>query len=256
MPDWNRTYYSKLQRDFAAIAQQDSERLSDVAAGRVAPGLDDLKIGAGREVKASVMFFDIRGFTARTGHADSAGLKRTLSMLNLVIPTMMQVVYDHGGYVEKNTGDGIMALFGVGKEFAESANASIDAALTCFTVLQNIVNPHLETLGIEKVEARIGIDAGTLLLARIGMHSGSAVHQRNFLTAIGPAANIASKLQGKAGTNDIWVGNLVKTSAYQWRQDSFVRKDEQDREWTWVQAGTGLRYFYWSYNAYRSVPQS
>ncbi|WP_221028912.1 adenylate/guanylate cyclase domain-containing protein [Actomonas aquatica] len=237
-----------------SFATQGAERLENVSGGRVAPALDDLTIGTGREVKAAISFFDIRGFTKRTSVSDSDGLKRTLFMLNLVIPTMMQIVYDHGGYIEKNTGDGIMAVFGVGKEFNESSNFALDAAVVSFYALKNWVNPILQHAGIPDVEARIGIDAGTLLLSRIGMASGSAAHQRNFLTAIGPAANIASKLQGKAGTNEIWVSALIKSNAHDWRQAFFKRKDEGDTEWTWVHKGTNNRYTYWHYNATRSAP--
>ena len=115
-------------------------------------------------------------------------------MLDCVIPMVMQVIHDHDGYVEKNTGDGVMAVFGV-DEADQGANAALDAALTIFYVQKVLVNPYLAGLGIPPVAARIGIDLGPLLLARIGVASGTARQQRNFLTAVGPAAKCGLQVQ-------------------------------------------------------------
>jgi adenylate cyclase len=256
MPEWNRDYYQQLQDRFQELAQSLQAPIEDVATGRVAPALDDIAIGSGRRLRGAALYFDIRGFTKRTVSSDPTELRRTLIMLDCVIPTVMQVVYDHGGYIEKNTGDGIMALVGLGEPDAVAANSAIDIAVTTFCVLANILNPALQRAQIAPVEARIGIDLGPMLIARIGTHTGSSAHQRNFLTAVGPSANIACKLQAKAGTNQIWVGDLVKTNAHQSRQQHFVRKDEADLEWIWIYQGTTNRYHYWHYNAYRANPNA
>jgi len=54
---------------------------------------------------------------------------------------------------------------------------------------------------------------GPLLLARIGMPKGSAAHDRSFLTAVGPAANLASKLQDFASAGQIYTDHLVQQNA-------------------------------------------
>src|SRR5690606_26617997 len=144
-------------------------------------------------------------------------------MLNCVIPMLMSVVYDHDGYVEKNTGDGFMAIIGADASDSkeDAANKALDVATISFYVLQNVINPFLIHNGIEEVRARIGIDLGQLIIGRVGLHTGSAKHERNFLVAVGPTANIASKIQGKAGTDEIWVGDLVKQHARDDRQKFF-----------------------------------
>jgi adenylate cyclase len=252
MPDWNVEYKQKLVTRFDELARSLRAPLSDVTLGRVVPSLDDIAIGSARNLSAAALFFDIRGFTLRTSSPEHEDLKRTLIMLDYVVPTVMQIVFDHGGYVEKNTGDGIMALMGIGEERAVAANRAIDVAVTTFHTLKHIVNPALTRANIQPVDARIGIDLGNLLIARIGTPTGSSAHPRNFLTAVGPAANIASKLQGKAGTNEIWVGNSVKQLAHDWRQSLFIRKDALDQDWPWIIQGTTERYAYWHYSAVRS----
>jgi class 3 adenylate cyclase len=179
-------------------------------------------------------------------------LKRTLLMLDCVIPMVMHVIHDHNGYVEKNTGDGVMGIIGAdGTEF-EAANDSLDAAVTIFYVLTNFINPFLMRIGIAPVHARIGIDLGKLLLARIGVQTGAARHPRNFLTAVGPAANIANRLQRLAGTDEIWVGDLVRQYARADRLQAFVAATPPD--WTWIYEGTTDVYWAWRFTEVRQGP--
>ncbi len=256
MPEWNKEYVEKLRSRFQALAESIDESTKKITEGRVAPALDDIPIGGARYLRGAALYFDIRGFTKRTRSPELTDLRGTLVMLNAVIPTIMSIIYDLGGYVEKNTGDGVMALCGLGEDDKVSANLALDVAVISFYALEHIVNPALVRAGYASVEARIGIDVGNMLIARIGTHSGSSAHQRNFLTAVGPAANIACKLQGKAGTNEIWVGNLVKNQAHDWRQKFFEVKDSGDLDWDWFHHNTTQRYHYWRYNAYRLEPTS
>jgi class 3 adenylate cyclase len=180
MPAWTTPYRDTLRERFNTLTAGLRDRLDAVAAGRIAPAVDDITIGSGRSLRAAVLFFDIRGFSTRTGSPDPQELKRTLLMLDCVIPMVMNVIHDHGGYVEKNTGDGVMGIIGADGTDAEAANDSLDTALTIFYTLSTIVNPFLTQLGIPPVNARIGIDMGPLLLARIGVPTGGARLARNF----------------------------------------------------------------------------
>ncbi len=255
MPRWNGSYWTRLNERFARLVQEIDVPIEGVTGGRVAPALDDIAIGSARKLRGAALFFDLRGFTRLNASTETADLQRVLTMLDCVIPSVMQIVYDHDGYVEKNTGDGIMALIGLGEDDATAANLALDVAVTTFAVLRHLVNPALASRGIEPVAARIGIDLGDMLIARIGTRTGSSDHPRNFLTAVGPAPNIACKLQGKAGTDEIWVGDLVKCHAGQYRQPHFRRRDLQDTDWIWIYKGTTERYPYWNYAAYRSPPE-
>lgn len=252
MPAWTTQYWNTLRDRFSALATGLSDRLDEVADGRVAPAVDDIAIGSGRKLRAAVLFFDIRGFSSRTRSPDPQALKQTLLMLDCVIPMVMHVINDHNGYVEKNTGDGVMGIIGADSSDAEAANDSLDAALTIFHVLSNFVNPFLQRLGIPAVDARVGIDIGQLLLARIGVPTGAARHDRNFLTAVGPAANIACRLQQMAGTNEIFVGDLVFQNARIGRHAEFSVATPPG--WDWVHMGTTNPYWVWRFDEVRTVP--
>ena len=95
---------------------------------------------------------------------------------------------------------------------------------------------------------------GPLLLARIGVPTGGARLARNFLTAVGPAANIACRLQQMAGTNEIFVGNLVWRNARPDRQQAF--EPATPAAWTWVHWGTTDTYWVWKFTEARTHPLS
>lgn len=241
---WN-TYFEYFQ-ELEASEPTLKARLSEITGARIAPAVDDISIGSARYVAAAVIFFDIRGFTQRTSSAQVDDLKATLFMLNCVIPMMMRVLFRHGAYVEKNTGDGLMAILGVGEDPSATASNALSACAEMMYVLQAIVNPVLLRNSIQPVDARIGVDMGQILLARIGMPRGTALHDRSSLTAVGPAANIASKLQGMAGTNQIFCGDELRAQA-SFLAQSQLFVDVTPPVWPWVRGRTTNRYSIWNY---------
>ncbi len=175
-------------------------------------------------------------------------------MLDCVIPMVMHIVYDYGGYVEKNTGDGVMAIVGAEESDDNAASAALSIATTTFYALRHLVNPYLESMDIQKVDARIGIDLGTLLIARIGVPTGTSKLPRSFLTVVGPSANLSCRLQEMAGTNQIWTGDLIRRNAEDNRQRFF--KDKTPESWTWnYLANPEKVYSIWHYNASRVDPE-
>tara|TARA_R110000868_G_scaffold81480_2_gene230628 strand:+ start:2635 stop:3396 length:762 start_codon:yes stop_codon:yes gene_type:complete len=253
MPNWNSKYWEELNNQFDSLTENLGERVESITSGRKTPALDDISIGSGRKMSAAVLFFDIRGFTKRTNSSEDEKLKETLYLLNCVIPMVMKIIYDHGGYIEKNTGDGIMAIIGTEDDDEKAGNQALNASTAIFYCLKHLINPHLVSVGIKKVDARIGIDLGNLLITRIGLPTGTSKHKRNFLTVVGPTANISSKIQNMSGTNEIWVGDFVKKNAYEWRKTYF--KDKTPSDWTWKYSISGNKYKVWQYNAVKNPPK-
>lgn len=255
MPTWNQAYLDDLEEYFDGLVVGLDDRIEGITTGRTVPALEDMSIGSGRHVRASVMFFDICGFSARTSRDDLATLGETLYMLDCVVPTVMRVVFDHGGYIEKNTGDGVMAIMGVGCDAKAATTSAVNAAVVSLYVIKTIVNPHLLGIGIEPVEVSFGIDFGSLLLARIGSRRGGAKQSRSHITAVGPTANIAFELQEAASANEIMVGDLVYDFADK-PSELFDSVDLPDWRWT-IGSDEGERdddYYVWRYRGRRSAP--
>jgi adenylate cyclase len=252
MRDWTSAYHDDLKGRFSDLKNGIPTRLAQISDARTTPAIDGMVIGSAKRVRAAALFFDIERFTTRMASDDEVQMTQTLQMLNYVIPMVMHVIHDHDGYIEKNTGDGVMALFIADGSEPEAVAAALDSAVTCFYVLRSFINPHLESIGIPPVHARIGIDFGPLLISKIGVPTGSADHPRNFLTAVGLTANLACRLQQKAGTDQIWVGESVRRLTLASRGTVFYPVTPP--EWNWVYVQSGERYPAWHFTEARSAP--
>jgi adenylate cyclase len=245
VPRWGTEYRTELSTRFAALSRNALTRVGEVTTGRVVPALQDLAIGEARRRRGAVIFVDICGFSARTSSPEEARIDETLLMLNVFIPSVMAVVYDHGGYIEKNTGDGVMAVLSpAGATDRELADEALSVARGIFYVVRDHVNPFLEQRRIEPIEIRVGMDLGTLTIARMGVATGGAALQRNFLTVVSPAANLASKMvEDIADRGDLMIGDLLKNAAT--FRFGVTYTDVTPRDWEWVYFGNGARYPVW-----------
>lgn len=242
---WSKDIFESLRHECRAKMARTPKNISQIPIARNVPSTDNLQIGGAKTVTAAVLFFDLRGFTQRISSDNLEVRLDGLTVLNAIIPVVSRIVYEAGGYIEKNTGDGIMAIIGADKSDSNAARSALEIALAIFAALDQIINPALIAEGITPTAIRMGIDYGPLLLARIGLPSGSATMDRNFLTAIGVAANIACKIQHHAGTNELWVGDSIRLHApSDWLQ--FFRMVTIP-EWPWIWVASGQPYYVWNY---------
>jgi adenylate cyclase len=140
----------------------------------------------GVEEVITVMFVDIRSFTAMSA---SAGPRGSVEILNQFLRVMVQVVEErHGGMVNKFLGDGFLALFGVGG----TSNAHADAALAAGRdMLHSLaqLNRDLALPGERALAIGIGIHTGPAIVGSIGSP------ERLEYTAIGNTVNFASRIE-------------------------------------------------------------
>jgi class 3 adenylate cyclase len=140
----------------------------------------------GTEQQVTVMFVDIRSFTAR-----AANLKphEAMSFLNRFLHAMVEVVeIEHGGMINKFLGDGFMALFGVDSGEHNHADEALAAGRGLERKLERL-NSDLARRGEEAIRIGIGINSGRVIVGSIGSP------QRMEFTVIGNTVNIASRIQ-------------------------------------------------------------
>ena len=145
----------------------------------------DGRVG-GSEQQVTVMFVDIRSFTART-----ANLKphEAMSFLNRFLQAMVQVVeLEHGGMINKFLGDGFMALFGVDNGQRDHADKALAAGHDLQRRLERL-NSDLTRRGEEPIRIGIGINSGRVIVGSIGSPD------RMEFTVIGSTVNIASRIE-------------------------------------------------------------
>jgi len=178
------------------------DRVLGIAHGRVMPEPQDVAIGSGKHFSLSIMFLDISGFTSwpSTTFEDQ---KRILWMLDVFMAEMMNIVRDHGGVFEKNTGDGLMAYFGAEtSNDDEKVHAAVECAVLMHYVNDRFMTPWFQNQGLWPITFRVGIDLGEVTIAKIGIYG---THQ---FVAIGAPANIANRLLDKVPSG-ICIGNEV-----------------------------------------------
>jgi class 3 adenylate cyclase len=166
----------------------------------------------------TILFSDIVGFTQL---ANTLRSRRIAELLNEYLEAMTHAVFDNGGTVDKFMGDAILALFGAPEELTpnEQVRRAIGAARQMYRSLHQL-NQRWQAMGIvgkngpPPVQFRCGIHQGT---AVVGMFGGN---QRSDYTAIGPAVNIASRLQEAAKPNSI----LVSAAVADYLEDDTITK--------------------------------
>lgn len=135
------------------------------------------------EIKhVSIMFFDIRNFTA---FSEKRKASEVVIYLNQIFDFSIEIINRHNGIINKFLGDGFMAVFG--------------APISDGAEIKNSVNASLEILAKIKSEVENGMLLPTK--AGIGLHSGEAVtgnigsSTRKEYTIIGDVVNLASRVE-------------------------------------------------------------
>lgn len=181
-------------------AQLRAARLQELAGEltRRAAGFGD--IGAPGRRRVTVMFSDVRGFTALSEVRDP---ETVAAVLNELFDIQAQSVRRFGGQVDKLIGDGMMALFGLEKRGRDEL-AGRDRGLGAVYAAQEILDVVSEAQTVMLLSK-------TALALGIGIHTGDAVvgpigpPDRRDFTAIGDTVNVASRLCSAAGPDEIVV---------------------------------------------------
>ena len=155
----------------------------------------------------TILFSDIVGFTSL---ANTLRSRRVAELLNEYLAAMTKAVFNNGGVVDKFVGDAVMALYGAPEELTpnEQVRRAVASARSMLFALDEL-NGRWQEQGI------VGVNDVPLVRFRCGIHQGTAVvgmfgsEERSDYTAIGPAVNIAARLQEAAEPNTIIVSAVV-----------------------------------------------
>jgi adenylate cyclase len=146
------------------------------------PSLAELG-GTRREM--SVLFSDIRGFTALT---ESGQAEALVAQLNEYFSRMVEVVFAHRGTLDKFVGDMVMALFGAPLDDEEHADHAVEAALEMVAALDDL-NRKWAAEGRPTLGIGIGVNSGGMIAGNIGSE-----RVRSY-TVIGDHVNLAARLE-------------------------------------------------------------
>jgi adenylate cyclase len=169
----------------------------------------------GRNIRAAVMFTDIRGFTTITSKLPADKL---IQQLNIYLEVMVDAILEAQGTVDKFIGDAVMAEFGSPISQGEKVDAmnSIHAALKMRSALYEL-RQQWQTEGRFPFFNGIGINYGEVTVGNIGSP------RRLEYAVIGDTVNIASRVEGL--TKELGTDILITEALYEIVQDRIVAID-------------------------------
>jgi class 3 adenylate cyclase len=162
---------------------EEREALREAFGSYVAPEvtervLSEGQILAGEDVELTVMFVDMRNFTA---FAERSSARETVARLNEFFDLIVPLLVEHGGHANKFIGDGVLGVFGAPTRLRDHARRAVDAACAIAQAIEDRFGGELAV--------GIGINSGPASVGSIG--GGGRLE----FTVIGDTVNVASRVE-------------------------------------------------------------
>ena len=157
----------------------------------------------GERLDVSVLFCDLRGFTAQAAKMEPGEVRL---MLDTYYERLSAMVLDHGGTVMQYVGDEIYAAFGA-PEIQSDHSAR---ALACAVAMQEArpaLGAEMEALGLSPIYYGIGVNSGQAVSAIVGSSTKSQY------SLVGDTVNIGSRLCSQAREDQVCFPGHVREAA-------------------------------------------
>jgi adenylate cyclase len=145
------------------------------------------------KINATIIFSDMRSFTETTIHKKIEDIFKSISDL---ASKQIKIIHQFGGYIDKFTGDGLLAVFDTAKTHTLDACRASLSIVDCLMGIKEISLGAPPPIGI-------GIHCGELLRGNIG-----GPEHMDF-SVIGSTVNLAARLCGQAKPLEIIVSSAV-----------------------------------------------
>jgi class 3 adenylate cyclase len=194
-----------LEASEAEIVHQEKLRgdlgrfLSKELVESIVSGQHSLALG-GERTQVSVVFADIVAFTPLAEKNDP---KVVVGLLNDLFSTLTEIVFKHGGTVDKFIGDCIMAVWGAPVPQPDHAARALAAAEEMMNYLET-ANVALQKKYGREVRISVGVNSGEAIVGNIGSK------KRMEYTVIGDVVNVAARLEAIASPNQVLVGEATQ----------------------------------------------
>ncbi|WP_437289571.1 adenylate/guanylate cyclase domain-containing protein [Sorangium sp. So ce406] len=157
----------------------------------------------GKRAAVSVLFADVVGFTPL---AESRDAERMVALLNELFSMLTEIVFRHGGTVDKFIGDCVMAVWGAPLPQEDHARRALAAAEDMMRFLETANEEWRERYDIE-IRLGVGVNSGEAIVGNIGSD------KRMEYTVIGDVVNVASRLEAIAAPNQVLVSEATRLLA-------------------------------------------
>lgn len=185
------------------MAAEDLSRFfAPEVAERITSSVDEIQAGQGEFREATIVYIDIRGFTALSTRLDASEVMKLLAEYqSIVVP----IIRDGGGSIDKFLGDGIMATFGA-TQTSDTHAAQAVTALDQVMAACEAWRERLRAAGRTPLEVGAAAASGTLVFGAVGDAT------RLEYTVIGESVNRAAKLEDR--NKGLGVSAICDAQAY------------------------------------------
>ncbi len=186
-----------------------------------------------------VLYVDLVGSTTMTLEMPAEKIAIIISSFS---QEMAAVIRQHHGYVLKFVGDAVIGYFTAEGNTLLAADNAVNCAKSMISIIQKGINPILNQYDYPDLMVKVGIDFGQNIVVRYG-----ADIEHSHVDLMGPAMNIAAKIQNMAKPNQILIGNDVFQRIHPSVQNDFVKIVWNKDEWRYRSRTTGEIYNVFEY---------
>jgi len=162
-----------------------------------------------KKKSVAILFGDIVGFTALSQQMSP---ECVVELLNTCFSKIEPIITKHGGFIDKFTGDGFMAVFDTGRSCENAVMAGAETLIEIPKICES-----LKILNLPAIDFGFGLHYGEAILGNVGSE-----RRLNF-TVIGETVNLASRLESytrEVGPNNLCASAVVMKESgklYEWR---------------------------------------
>lgn len=181
-----------------------------------------------------VLYVDLVGSTTMTLEMPAEKIAIIVSSFS---QEMAAVIRQHKGYVLKFVGDAVIGYFVAEGNALLASDHAVNCAKSMISVIQKGINPILNQYDYPDLMVRVGVDFGQNIVVRYG-----ADQKNSHVDLMGPAMNIAAKIQNMAKANQILIGADVFQKLHPNSQKEFDQVIWKNKEWKYRSRITGELY--------------
>ncbi len=174
------------------------------------------EILGGRDLTATILFSDVRGFTSIT---ESLGAQGTVTLLNEYFTLMVDLLHREGGMLDKFIGDAIMAAFGIPIPHADDEDRAVRTAIAMISTLSEW-NRERASRGLMGIDIGIGLNTDQVVSGNVGSP------KRMDYTVMGDGVNLAARLESACKQYHAQI--LISQNTYRKLRGTYRIRDVDD----------------------------
>jgi len=191
--------YGQLERANRFIRKTFGRYLSDDIVDAILESPNGLKLGGEKRV-VTIMMSDLRGFTAI---GERLPAESVVSMLNMYLERMTEIIFTYQGTIDEFIGDAILAIFGAPVLRDDDAKRAVACALEMQLAMTE-VNDWNRQAGFPEVAMGIGINTGEIVVGNVGSS------KRTKYGVVGRHVNLTSRVESYTVGGQILISESTK----------------------------------------------